>query len=293
MSDMIEFRQAVKRYGSFTAVEGLTFRIPAGRIIGLLGQNGAGKTTTLNMLTGYFPPTSGQVLINGTDMLADPRGCKRMIGYLPEQPPLYDEMTVAEYLSFVCRLREVRPKAIPAHIRDIMNLCGLTDAGDQLLGSMSKGYRQRAGIAQALCGDPPIIVLDEPTIGLDPVQVVEIRALMRNLGLRHTVIFSSHILSEVQQLCDHVLILHKGRLVRECDMAQITDSGRLLRLRATIGAPPARVLPALRSLSCLRRLTPGTAADRNVTEVVLECDADGNPQAELFRLLAAMDAPLL
>ena len=152
---MIELKQVTKRYGSFEAVRDLSFVAPEGQIIGLLGQNGAGKTTTLNMLTGYFPPTSGQILVDGMDMLQNPRECKRRIGYLPEKPPLYDEMTTADYLVFVCRLREVREKAIRPHIAEIIDTCGLTEVSDRLLGTLSKGYRQRVGIAQALCGNPP------------------------------------------------------------------------------------------------------------------------------------------
>ena len=293
---MIELKQATKRYGAFEAVKNLSFVAPEGQIIGLLGQNGAGKTTTLNMLTGYFPPTSGQVLVNGMDMLHKPRECKRMIGYLPERPPLYDEMTVPAYLTFVCRLREVQEKAIRAHVNDIIDTCGLRDVADRRLGSLSKGYRQRVGIAQALCGDPPVLVLDEPTVGLDPKQVVEIRSLMREIGKNHTVIFSSHILSEIQQLCQRVVILHHGRLVREADMSELTDSGDVLRLRATIAMKERLLLPSLKSLECVRRVKVLPTQDVNLTQVELECSAAGNdrgdPQTQLFRLLCGLDAPL-
>lgn len=289
---MIEFRQVTKRYGGFTAVEELTFQVPAGGVVGLLGQNGAGKTTTLNMLTGYFPPTSGQVLVGGVDMLSEPRECKRLIGYLPEVPPLYDEMTVREYLTFAARLREVQERAIPAHIDEITELCGLTEVRNKRLVSLSKGYRQRVGIGQALCGEPPVIVLDEPTIGLDPVQVVEIRGLMRRLGEKHTVIFSSHILSEVQQLCDRVMILHKGHLARECDMSQVTGENGAMRLEATIAAPAEKLLSRLRALPSVRRAEVLSAAEP--CRVMLECDSGSDaPQRQLFHLLAAVDAPLL
>jgi len=292
---MIELRHASKRYGTVEAVQDLSFTAPRGQIVGLLGQNGAGKTTTLNMLTGYFPPTSGQILVDGMDMLLSSRDCKRHIGYLPERPPLYDEMTVTDYLAFVCRLREVKRQAIPAHVREIMELCGLTDVRGRLLGHLSKGYRQRAGFAQALCGDPEVLVLDEPTVGLDPRQVVEIRDLIRALGETHTIIFSSHILSEVQQLCQRAVILHKGRLVRELDMRTMTAEGGTLCLRVSIGMKEKQLLPALKSLPCIRRVRVLNTMDITRTEAELECapvpGAD-DPQTQLFRLLCGLDAPL-
>ena len=293
---MIELKQVTKRYGAVEAVRDLSFRAPEGQIVGLLGQNGAGKTTTLNILTGYFPPTSGQVLVNGKDMLYEPRACKRCIGYLPEKPPLYDEMTVRAYLKFVCELKEVDRKAIAAHIGEIMATCGLTDVADRLVGHLSKGFRQRVGVAQALCGNPPVIVLDEPTVGLDPKQVVEIRGLMRELGKNHTVLFSSHLLSEIQQLCQRVIILHKGRLIREADMADLTGDGETIRLRASIAMKESLLQPALKGLACVRRVKVLPTADANVTEVELECLRDGgergDPQTQLFRLLCGLDAPL-
>ena len=293
---MIELKGITKRYGAVEAVSDLSFRAPKGQLVGLLGQNGAGKTTTLNMLTGYLPPTGGQVLVDGLDMLAQPRECKRRIGYLPERPPLYDEMTVADYLRFCCELKEVRRKERPRHIDDILNICGLTEERGRLIGHLSKGYRQRVGVAQALCGDPPVLVLDEPTVGLDPRQVVEIRELMRKLGKEHTVIFSSHLLPEIQQLCQRVVILHKGKLVREADMSELTDTGDVIRLRVSIAMKERQLVPALRSLPCVRRVKTLPTMDVNVTEAVLECDASdkaqGTPQEQLFRLLCGLDAPI-
>ena len=197
---MIELEHATKKYGAIYGLRDVTLHIGKGETVGLLGRNGAGKTTALNLITGYFPPTAGTVRIGGMDMLESALACRHMIGYLPERPPLYDEMTTEEYLRFVCELREVTAKAIPAHVEEILTLCGLQETRGRLLGHMSKGYRQRAGIAQALCGSPEILILDEPTVGLDPKQTVEIRELIRRLQAEHTVVFSSHILSEVQQL---------------------------------------------------------------------------------------------
>jgi len=291
---MIEVKQITKRYGAVAAVDGLSFRAPQGQIVGLLGQNGAGKTTTLNILTGYMPPTSGQVLVDGMDMLTQSRECKRRIGYLPEKPPLYDEMTVHSYLSFVCELKEVQRRAVRDHVAQIMNTCGLTEVRGRLIGHLSKGYRQRVGIAQALCGDPPVLVLDEPTVGLDPRQVVEIRQLIRQLGQKHTVIFSSHMLPEIQQLCQRVIILHKGKLVQEADMTALTDAGDALRLRASIALPQRELLPALQSLPCVRRVRALPGSCGPFSEVLLECDptSSPDPQTQLFSLLCGLNAPL-
>lgn len=189
---MIELRHVTKRYGAVEALHDVSFRAPEGQIVGLLGQNGAGKSTTLNILTGYLPPTSGQVLVDGMDLLQNARECKRLIGYLPEKPPLYDEMTVRAYLRFVCELKEVQKSAIAAHVEDIIRTCGLSEVAHRLIGHLSKGYRQRVGVAQSLCGNPKVLVLDEPTVGLDPRQVVEIRALIADSANAHGH-FSSHL----------------------------------------------------------------------------------------------------
>lgn len=292
---LIELRHVTKRYGAVNALCDVSFVAPQGQIIGLLGQNGAGKTTTLNLMTGYLPPSEGQVLVDGMDMLTQARACKRLIGYLPEKPPLYEEMTVRAYLRFVCELKEVQKKAIAPHVEEIMATCGLMEVAHRLIGHLSKGYQQRVGIAQALCGNPRVLVLDEPTVGLDPRQVVEIRQLIAELGKTHTVIFSSHLLSEVQQLCQRVLILSHGHLEYEADMQQLSQAGEILRLQAKIAMEERQLLPALRSLSCVRRVKTLPCAEKGMTRVLLECDANSqpNPQQKLFRLLCGLDAAIM
>ena len=279
---MIELRHASKRYGSKEALRDVSITAPDGCVLGLLGVNGAGKTTALNLMTGYFPPNEGQVLVDGIDMLENPRDCKRSIGYLPEVPPLYDEMTVREFLSFVARLREVKSSSIPGHVRDIARLCGLEEV-----------FSRPAG---KLCGDPPTLILDEPTVGLDPRQVVEIRELIRTLGKNHSVIFSSHILSEVQQLCTQVAILHRGQVVRQAALEEL-DEGRVLTLRLQAEGPASSLIPALKGLPCVRRVRVVSGSGPDLTACVLTCDPEPDPgrgdaQAQIFRLLCAMDAPI-
>lgn len=210
---MIEVRHLVKKYGDHLAVDDLSFTLESGKIYGFLGPNGAGKSTTMNMMTGYIASTSGQILINGHDILTETEEAKKCIGYLPEIPPLYVDMTVWEYLVTVADLKKVPKKDREEQLARIMETVQITDMKKRLIKNLSKGYRQRVGIAQALIGYPEIIILDEPTVGLDPKQIIEIRDLVKSLGKDHTVILSSHILTEISAVCDYVLIINKGRLV--------------------------------------------------------------------------------
>lgn len=210
---MIEVTNLTKRYGNHTAVDHLSFRVEKGQIYGFLGPNGAGKSTTMNMMTGYLAATEGQVLINGKDIQKEPEEAKKCIGYLPELPPVYMDMTVKEYLNFVAELKKV-PKAQRAEqVAKVMEMTQITDMQNRLIKNLSKGYRQRVGLSQAVLGDPAVIILDEPMVGLDPKQIIEIRDLIRSLAEEHTVILSSHILSEISAICDHVMIISKGKLI--------------------------------------------------------------------------------
>ena len=210
---MIEVKHLSKFYGDFQAVKDLSFEIPEGHVYGFLGPNGAGKSTTMNIMTGCLSPTEGQVLIDGFDIFEEPDKAKKCLGYLPEQPPLYLHETPEEYLRFVGEAKGVKGKALEEQIQEVMERTRILDVKNRRISALSKGYKQRVGIAQALLGNPRVIILDEPTVGLDPLQIIEIRDLIRELGKDHTVILSSHILSEVQTICEKILIIAKGELV--------------------------------------------------------------------------------
>lgn len=210
---MIEVKNLVKKYGNHTAVDHLNFTIEEGHVYGFLGPNGAGKSTTMNIMTGYLGATEGEVLINGHDILKEPEEAKRQIGYLPELPPLYMEMTVHEYLEFVAELKGIAKNKREESINEVEKMVKIWEVENRLIRNLSKGYRQRVGLAQAVLGFPKIIILDEPSVGLDPKQIIEIRELIRQLAKKHTVILSSHILAEVREVCDYILIISKGKLV--------------------------------------------------------------------------------
>ena len=210
---MIEVKNLVKKYGDHTAVDHLSFTVEKGQIYGFLGPNGAGKSTTMNIMTGYLGATDGEVLINGHDILKEPEAAKKSIGYLPELPPLYMDMTVMEYLKFSTELKKIKKEDREAEIEKALKLVKLADVQDRLIKNLSKGYKQRVGLAQAIFGFPEIIILDEPTVGLDPKQIIEIRELIRELAKEHTVILSSHILAEIREVCDYIMIISKGKLV--------------------------------------------------------------------------------
>lgn len=210
---MIEVSNLVKKYGDHTAVDHLSFQIEKGKIYGFLGPNGAGKSTTMNMITGYIASTEGKVMIDGHDILEEPEAAKKCIGYLPEMPPLYFDMTVLEYMKFAADLKKIPRNQKDKQIKEVMDMVKIADMKDRLIKNLSKGYRQRVGLAQAILGYPEVIILDEPTVGLDPKQIIEIRDLIKSLKQKHTVILSSHILSEVRAVCDYVLIISHGKLV--------------------------------------------------------------------------------
>ncbi len=218
---MLAAHDVTKRFGTVEAVTGVTFTIAEGEVVGFLGPNGAGKTTTMRMLAGIFPPTAGTLRVAGYDPLRDPLACRRAVGYFPEHAPYYPELSVCGYLGFVATLKRLPRTARADAVARVLAACGLEDVAHRRVGTLSKGYRQRVGLAQALCGDPPILILDEPTIGLDPAQVVDVRDLVRGLRGQRTVLFSSHVLSEVEAVCDRVIVIARGRIVGEGTAAEL------------------------------------------------------------------------
>ena len=232
----IEVKNLTKRYGQNKAVDDISFEIKEGEIVGFLGPNGAGKTTTMNMLTGYLSASEGEARIGGKEILEEPNEVKKLIGYLPEQPPLYYQMTVREYLEFIYDLKKVKLNK-KEHIESICRLVRIDNVINRVISNLSKGYKQRVGIAQALIGNPPVLILDEPTVGLDPKQIIEIRTLIKRLGESHTVILSSHILSEVQAVCDRIIIINQGKIVADSSAQDLTSQfGSLKNLSVRVGA---------------------------------------------------------
>ena len=289
---MIEVSHLTKKYGGHLAVDNVSFTVEDGQIYGLLGPNGAGKSTIMNILTGYLSATSGQVTVAGHPLPEEADEAKACVGYLPEQPPLYPEMTVQEYLDFAAELKGIKKKADrKEQVRKAARRTGLEEVLPRLIRSLSKGYRQRVGIAQALLGSPQLIILDEPTVGLDPAQVIEIRNLIRELGKAHTVILSSHILSEVQAVCQQVLILSKGHLVAVGspeELGETLNPGS--RLRATAQGEPDTVLAAVRSVPGICKVELESAADGQVTFTAESEDAADRRAAGMSLSQAAFSA---
>ena len=290
---MIEVSHLSKNYGSRPAVKDLSFTVGDGQIFGLLGPNGAGKSTIMNILTGYIAPTSGEVKVAGFSLPEQAQQAKACVGYLPEQPPLYPEMTVQEYLDFASELKGVRRAERKEQVRRAARRTGLEEVLPRLIRSLSKGYRQRVGIAQALLGSPKLIILDEPTVGLDPAQVIEIRKLIRELGKAHTVILSSHILSEVQAVCNQVLILAKGRLVAvgaPDELGEKLSSGSCLK--ATVLGNGQTVLKAVGSIPGIRKVELEGESDGQVTFTAESTD-DTDRRAEVSRALSQAGCTVL
>lgn len=282
---MIEVIDLVKHYGNKKAVNGINFKINAGEIVGFLGPNGAGKTTTMNIITGYLSATSGVAKINDIDVLEDPIAAKRHIGYLPEHPPLYLDMTVREYLDFVYELKKAKMPQ-KKHIDNICEIVGIKNVYNRMTRNLSKGYRQRVGLAQALVGDPEVLILDEPTVGLDPIQIIEIRNVIKNLGKERTVILSSHILPEVQMICRRVLVINKGLIVADDTAENLANNvGNDHKLQVRISGDARMVAPILRKLDGMKSVEVVGQLESGSSDYIIEAQPRIDIRKPLSRAL--------
>lgn len=291
---MIRAENLTKRYGQHVAIDGLNFNAEKGEILGFLGPNGAGKSTTMNIITGYLSASDGKVLVNDLDILEHPTEVKKMIGYLPEQPPLYLEMTVREYLKFVGEIKSVPKLELKADLDRIMELVKIGDVSHRLIQNLSKGYRQRVGLAQALIGNPELLILDEPTIGLDPKQIIEMRNLIKSLGKEHTIVLSSHILPEISAVCQRVLILNKGKIAASDTPENLSRriAGKN-RLSLRVAGPSKEVKTRLRSLDGVKSVDVTNANEENAVDVLIEAEKDRDLRREVFKAMAKADYPIL
>ena len=291
---MIEVNNLVKRYGDHTAVDHLSFKIEKGKIYGFLGPNGAGKSTTMNMITGYIASTEGTVTIDGHDILDEPEQAKKCIGYLPEMPPLYFDMTVLEYMNFVADLKKIPKDKKKSMVAEVMEMVKITDMKNRLIKNLSKGYRQRVGLAQAILGYPEVIILDEPTVGLDPKQIIEIRDLIKSLKEKHTVILSSHILSEVSAVCDYVLIISHGKLVASDtpeNLGKLAEGSNTLNL--IVKGEKDKICTALRQIEGVKNVTAADAKEEYAWNVTVSTNEDSDVREEVFFKMADAKCPIL
>lgn len=290
---MIEVKNLSKKYGTYVAVTDVSFTVNDGEILGFLGPNGAGKSTIMNILTGYLSPTAGNAIIDGYDILENPNEAKKRIGYLPELPPLYLDMTVKEYLSFIYDLKKVTfPKG--PHIKEICKLVKIENVYNRLIKNLSKGYRQRVGIAQALIGNPDVLILDEPTVGLDPKQILEIRSLISELGKNHTVIVSSHILSEIQAVCKRVIVINKGKLIADDtpnNLSKALSEDHSLTVR--IAGPKSDVLKLLSTITGVASVTCTGSVEAGSNDYVIDPTGESDIRKALFSRLAERNWPML
>ncbi len=291
---MIEVKNLVKKYGEHTAVDHLSFTVEKGKIYGFLGPNGAGKSTTMNMITGYIASTEGEILIDGHNILDEPEAAKKKIGYLPELPPLYQDMTVLEYLKFAAELKSIPKEEREKNIKEVMSTTKLEDMKRRLIKNLSKGYKQRVGLAQALLGYPEVIILDEPTVGLDPKQIIEIRDLIESLGKKHTVILSSHILSEVSAVCDYVLIIDKGRLVASDTPENLSKAMTGMNsLELTVKGEEAVIREALGMVENIENIAYHSSMTEGACDFTIKISGDMDMRENIFFALSEVKCPIL
>ena len=290
---MVEVKNLTKCYGDIKAVDDISFTVETGEVLGFLGPNGAGKSTTMNMITGYISSTSGTVTIDGSEILDDPKKTKQKIGYLPEIPPLYVDMTVRKYLEFMFDLKKVKlPKK--EHIEEVMRLVRISEQSERIIKNLSKGYRQRVGFAQALLGNPPVLILDEPTVGLDPKQIIEIRKLIRSLGKKHTVIFSSHVLSEISATCDRVIVISNGKIVADAKTNQLSTAfNGQQKLALEIEGNPSDVISAIKKIPAVLRVSKTQDVSDISAKFMVEYENDADIRKDVFNAMARIDCPIL
>lgn len=283
---MLLVEDLVKNYGSHEALKGISFHLEEGQIVGLLGQNGAGKSTTMNIITGYLSAASGTVKIQGIDLLEQPKKAKKLLGYLPEQPPLYEKMTVREYLQFVGELKGLKKNEAKQEATEVMEKTNLLEREQMLIKHLSKGYKQRVGLAQALVGNPPILILDEPMVGLDPNQIIEIRELIRSLAGKHTIMISSHILSEIETICDHIIILDEGTVVAKNETKRLElEHSNPKQLRLVVKGNKKEIHKILRESELVKRYNLVSEVEPGVYEFQV-VSAKEDIRDELFLLFA-------
>jgi ABC-2 type transport system ATP-binding protein len=287
---MIEVKNLTKVYGDRVAVDNINFTVNKGEVLGFLGQNGAGKTTTMKILTCFMPASEGTASIAGFDVFESPLEVKRRIGYLPEAPPVYRELLVSEYLSFVAELRGIPSRDRAKKVQVALDKCNLGDVRDRLIGNLSKGYRQRVGIAQALIHDPEVLILDEPTVGLDPKQVSEARGLIRSLANEHTVIYSTHILSEVAASCDRIVIIDRGRIVAQESLNDMGTAGRTTKTELVVQKSSDRLLEVLRKIQGVKNVA---ASESNAQRLIVESDAGAELMSEISKSVVNEGAGLV
>jgi ABC-2 type transport system ATP-binding protein len=291
---MIEIQNLTKYYGNIVGVKNLNFTVEKGEILGFLGPNGAGKTTTMNIITGYLPSTEGTVKVCGYDILEEPREVKKRIGYMPEHPPLYFDMTVMDYLNFTCRLKCVEKKLIKSQMSDIMELVGITNVRNRLIKNLSKGYKQRVGLAQSLVGKPEVLVLDEPTVGLDPKQIIEIRKLIKALGKEHTIILSSHILTEVSAVCGRVVIIHKGEIAAVDTPDNLSKNyGKVSKITVTVSGPKSSVIGHIKDIYGIKYVEASLEKEKDVITYIVESDKEVDIRRPLFFAMSKAGYPIL
>lgn len=291
---MIKVENITKRYGDNLAVDNVSFEVKKGEVVGFLGRNGAGKTTTMNIITGYISSSEGSASIDGHDILAEPLEVKKRIGYLPELPPLYMDMVVDEYLNFCCDIKKISKDKRKGHLSDVCDLVGISHMRKRLCKNLSKGYKQRVGLAQALIGNPEVLILDEPTVGLDPRQIIEIRNLIKDLGKKHTVILSSHILHEVADVCERVIIIDKGKIVAKDTLQNLANSvNEISRMSVRIADSNKSIRKTIHDIVGVSYVEELGSREPNSMDYIIECEKNCDIRRTLFNTMSKIGKPIL